>query len=225
MGNSSISSTMSEDYDEELKNARETLIVCLSAAINFCLESGVPRASTGQLQRNLKQGRYYAVANRLQRYMQCIIDDHENDSKSESDTDGEPLTIKVVQLAVTVWESLCRDQALEHKRAYKRAHRLRRESSSGNGSDTSNNNILSSISSSMSISSSSSSDTKEKEVERAIEYQIKVAELYTACRKKLYLAKRWERQVTLVVRKRQLKEKKAREAQEPTRLLRGSLSR
>merc|ERR1711907_179101 len=103
-------------------------------------------ASTGQLQRNLKQGRYYAVANRLQRYMGCIIDDDNNGSESKlGNDDDSPLAIKVVQLAVTVWESLCRDQALEHKRAYKRAHRLRRSisdcSDKDDGNTSSNNNI------------------------------------------------------------------------------------
>ena len=51
----------------------------------------------------------------------------------------------------------------------------------------------------MSISSSSSSPpiaaASELEIQRAIEYQIKLAEQCTAFRKKLYLVHRWQRQV------------------------------
>jgi hypothetical protein len=71
--------------------------------------------SCDQLQKNLELGRYFAVLNRVQDYIQCIP------------TASEDETMAKIHLAVSAWESLCWLKAVEYKRAYKHCFNLRYE--------------------------------------------------------------------------------------------------
>jgi len=150
-------STNSNKSDYELKNARDALVGSISAVINFLRSAGVPKPSTDQLQRNLEMSRYFAVLKRSMDYIQCV------ESESQDDL------LAKVHLAVNAWEALCRLKALEYKRAYKYAFRLRYDTDSAVASPS--------------------------EIKQAIEVQIKIAEQCTACQKKLYLVHKWQRRV------------------------------
>lgn len=99
----------------EYKNARDALVGSIAAVINFLSTSGVPKPACDQLQKNLDLGRYFAVMNRVQDYVQCIS------SQSQDET------LARIHLAITAWEALCRFKTVEYKRAYKAAFSLRYE--------------------------------------------------------------------------------------------------
>ena len=177
-------STSSEDTDYEIKNTIDALVGSISAAINFCRHSGVPKPSILQLERNLEMKRYFAVMSRLQHYIGCIQSQNVNDLLAK------------IHLAVTAWEALCRYKALEHKLAYKYVSRLR--NANFTAATAAVVDLPTFLLSSLSSSSSSAllgGTISEAEVQRAIQMQVKFAEQFTTCRKKLYLVHRWQRQM------------------------------
>merc|ERR1711907_882191 len=180
----------SNSMDYELKNAHDVLVGSLSAAINFCRHFGVPKPAGDQLERNLKARRYYAVMIRLQDYITCL--------QSENDDD----LLAKIHLSVSTWEAMCRYKHLLYKRAYKTVFRLRdgvdvdSDENSSTVSVTTHDNtkkkkgIIKS-----SIANIRSKANHQKEIEKAMERQVRIAEQCTSCQKKLYLVKRWEKQV------------------------------
>eukprot|EP00532_Pseudo-nitzschia_australis_P005371 CAMPEP_0168184294 /NCGR_PEP_ID=MMETSP0139_2-20121125/13139_1 /TAXON_ID=44445 /ORGANISM="Pseudo-nitzschia australis, Strain 10249 10 AB" /LENGTH=352 /DNA_ID=CAMNT_0008105859 /DNA_START=236 /DNA_END=1294 /DNA_ORIENTATION=+ len=181
--NIKASTTTSEDTDYEIKNTIDVLVGSISAAINFCRHSGVPKPSILQLERNLDMKRYFAVMSRLQHYIGCIQSQNVNDLLAK------------IHLAVTAWEALCRYKALEHKLAYKYVSRLRNANSAATAAVV---DLPTFLLSSFSLSSSSAllgGTISEAEIQRAIQMQVKFAEQFTTCRKKLYLVHRWQREM------------------------------
>lgn len=71
-----------------------------------------------------------------------------------------------IHLSVIAWEALCRFKSIEYKRAYKRCFNLRYEC---RGSS--------------------------QEIQAAIALQVQIAEQCTTCQKKLYLVRRWQRNI------------------------------
>lgn len=173
-----------DSIDYELKNARDALVGSISALIDFCRHSGVSKPSIDQLEQNLKMKKYYAVMTRLQNYVGCI------------ESESEDAILAKVHLAVTAWEFLCRYINLQYKRAYKNVYRLRDSISDVTGSNDNSSVVSSSVTSlSSSITLSILPASNAMEIARAIEDQIKLAEQCTECRKKLYLVRRWEKQI------------------------------
>mmetsp|Transcript_22535 Transcript_22535/g.53190 ORF Transcript_22535/g.53190 Transcript_22535/m.53190 type:complete len:349 (-) Transcript_22535:227-1273(-) len=178
-----------EDIDYQIKNTNDALVGSISAAINFCRHAGVPKPSILQLERNLEMKRHFAVLSRIQNYIGCI--------KSESREEA----MTKIHLVATSWEALCRCKALEYKLAYKNVAHLRNTSAVID--DPSAAKILSSFSltttsssaASSSLSRTSTGITSESDILRAIQLQINLAEQVTACQKKLYLVRRWQRQI------------------------------
>ena len=71
-----------------------------------------------------------------------------------------------IHLSVIAWEALCRFKSIEYKRAYKRCFNLRYEC---RGSP--------------------------QEIQAAVALQVQIAEQCTSCQKKLYLVRRWQRNI------------------------------
>lgn len=137
--------------------------------------------STDQLERNLEMGRWYATMVRSMDYIQCV------DSKTQDEL------LAKVHLTVNAWESLCRFKALEYKRAYKHAFRLRYENHGDENATTTYNSSSSPLS--PSVTTTMTKTASPAEIKQAIERQIKVAEQCTSCQKKLYLVHKWQRRV------------------------------
>ena len=177
---SHISSSSREDAEYQIKNTIDALVGSISAAINFCRHSGVPKPSILQLERNLKMKRYFAVLSRIQHYIGCVRSETMDDLQAK------------IYLAVTAWEALCRYKALEYKLAYKSVSRLRNAAAA---TVEQSGSSFSLSSSSAVLSRTSGGKIDESEIERAIQLQIKYGEQATMCQKKLYLVQRWQRQV------------------------------
>ncbi|KAG7344025.1 hypothetical protein IV203_022033 [Nitzschia inconspicua] len=177
-----------DDGDYRLKNARDVMEGSISAVINYLKIAGVPKPSTDQLERNLEMGRWYATMVRSMDYIQCV------DSHSEDDL------LAKVHLVVNAWESLCRYKALEYKRAYKHAYRLRYESKDGRHNSINNNNnnhhrsrnAITIYNSNVNDSPCVASVANPSKIKEAIEQQISVAEQCTSCQKKLYVVLKWQ---------------------------------
>ena len=75
-------------------------------------------------------------------------------------------TLLKVHLSVTAWEALCRLKAIQYKRAYKNCFQLRYELRAPG-----------------------------HEVKAALDRQVQLAEQCTACQKKLYLVRNWQRRL------------------------------
>ena len=167
VSNSSNTSSSSENNLQELQMANAELVRQITTAIDFCRKSGISQPSIDQLERNLKMQRYFAVTNRLQHYVFCLT------SQSRSDE------LATMSMIIAAWTSLCKFKALQYKRAYKYVYILRDDAQF-------------SIPEGKTYAAISRHDD---EIERAIHYQIKLAEQCTACRKKLYLVQQSHRRI------------------------------